>query len=220
MEAHNRPDLSFSTTLDIYSQRRNAPPVSRRLGTAYVCFKIILLLANLVFLIFACALIGLGSYALNSSANSIAGQTLPAGLVAMGVFILILSAIGAISAWKESVVGLGFVSTVWEIEHVPAADWTEALGNSLLIVGWCLVICFAILFCSVFGLLASDYHHFVLSRRCDRGAKGQSGGLHRRSMVPRAGGRQEWHPTGTGMLWTQILERQRRVALSCRGRHA
>jgi hypothetical protein len=134
MEAHNRPDLSFSTTLDIYSQRQNAPPVSRRLGTAYVCFKIILLLANLVFLIFACALIGLGSYALNSSANSIAGQTLPAGLVAMGVFILLLSAVGAISAWKESVVGLGFVSLLWNSKCTSEPAEPDALGNSLLIV--------------------------------------------------------------------------------------
>jgi hypothetical protein len=58
--------------------------------------------------IFACVLIGVGSYALNNTSNALAGQTLPSGLIVMGVFMLVLAAIGAISAWKESVVGLGF----------------------------------------------------------------------------------------------------------------
>jgi len=100
----------YSTTIDIYSLRPSGSGsngATPRLSTAYLCFKIILLLANLLFMIFACILIGLGSYALNSMPNSVAGQTLPAGLVAMGVFILILSALGAMSAWKESVPGLG-----------------------------------------------------------------------------------------------------------------
>lgn len=54
-------------------------------------------------------LIGVGSYALNSEANSLVGQTLPIGLIVMGVFVLLLSALGGISAWRESIAGLATV---------------------------------------------------------------------------------------------------------------
>jgi hypothetical protein len=60
--------------------------------------------------IFGCTLIGVGSYALNNQAQLLAGQTLPGGIIAMGVFVLVLSAVGACSAWKESIVGLAIVS--------------------------------------------------------------------------------------------------------------
>lgn len=60
-------------------------------------------------------LIGVGSYALNNKANVLAGQTLPSGLIAMGVFILALAAVGAVSAWKENIVGLAFVCTLRQL---------------------------------------------------------------------------------------------------------
>lgn len=58
--------------------------------------------------IFACILIGVGSYALNNRANSLADQTLPTGLIVIGVFIMLVSLIGALSAWKENTKGLLF----------------------------------------------------------------------------------------------------------------
>jgi hypothetical protein len=73
---------------------------------------VILLAANLVFMVFGCILIGVGSYALNSTANQLVGQTLPSGVIVMGVFILILSGIGAVSAWRESIIGLAIYLTL------------------------------------------------------------------------------------------------------------
>lgn len=58
--------------------------------------------------IFGIALISVGSYALNNQASTLAGQTLPTGVIVMGAFTLLLSAIGAFSALKESVAGLAF----------------------------------------------------------------------------------------------------------------
>lgn len=98
----------YSTAIDIYRDHRPAA----KLSTAYVCFKVILLVANLVFMIFGCILIGVGSYALNSTANQLVGQTLPSGVIVMGVFILVLAAIGACSAWKESIIGLAVYLTL------------------------------------------------------------------------------------------------------------
>lgn len=70
----------------------------------YLCVKLSLMVSNLVFLVFGLILLGVGSYALNHSL--ISGQTLPAGLITMGVFIVLLSIVGGISAWRESRIGL------------------------------------------------------------------------------------------------------------------
>lgn len=60
--------------------------------------------------IFGCVLCAVGSYALNSKVAELVGQTLPQGLIVVGAFLLILSFIGAASAWKEFRIGLGVVS--------------------------------------------------------------------------------------------------------------
>jgi len=62
---------------------------------------------NLLFLIFACVLCALGSYALNNQVAVLSGQTLPQGIVVIGAFLLILSLVGYVSAWKEIRIGLG-----------------------------------------------------------------------------------------------------------------
>jgi len=50
-----------------------------------------------------------GSYALNNKVAVLAGQTLPQGIIVVGAFLLILSFVGAFSAWKEVRIGLGLV---------------------------------------------------------------------------------------------------------------
>jgi hypothetical protein len=52
-------------------------------------------------------LCAVGSYALNNKVAALAGQTLPQGIIVVGAFLLILSFVGAFSAWKEIRLGLG-----------------------------------------------------------------------------------------------------------------
>jgi hypothetical protein len=87
----------YNATIDVFS-KSDEP----KLQKSFLCFKIILLATNLVFLIFALVLIIAGAYALNSKANAFAGQSLPGGIIAVGVFTLLLSALGAVASWKES----------------------------------------------------------------------------------------------------------------------
>lgn len=44
---------------------------------------------------------GVGAYALNNQVGSLAGQTIPAGIIVLGVFILLVSLLGIVAAWKE-----------------------------------------------------------------------------------------------------------------------
>ncbi len=96
----------YNATIDVFSKSEEP-----KLQKSFLCFKIILLASNLIFLIFGLVLIIAGAYALNSKANAFTGQSLPAGIIAVGVFTLFLSALGAIAAWRESrfLLGLYFV---------------------------------------------------------------------------------------------------------------
>jgi len=69
--------------------------------------KYILIGVNALFLIFGCVLCAVGSYALNNKVAELAGQTLPQGIIVVGAFLLVLSFVGAFSAWKEIRLGLG-----------------------------------------------------------------------------------------------------------------
>jgi hypothetical protein len=69
----------FDASMDIYQKKKATP----QLHKAYLIFRVVLLIANLAFLIFGCVLIGVGSYALNGNVASLSGQTLPAGLIVM-----------------------------------------------------------------------------------------------------------------------------------------
>ncbi len=48
-----------------------------------------------------------GSYALNNQVGALAGQTIPTGLIVLGVFIMLLALVGGVAAWRESRVFLG-----------------------------------------------------------------------------------------------------------------
>jgi len=79
------------------------------LSKAHKALKIVLIIINVIFLIFGCVLMGVGSYAYNNNnLGSLTGATLPLGIVTLGVFIMFLSFLGCISAWRESRVFLGF----------------------------------------------------------------------------------------------------------------
>lgn len=81
---------------DLYSQAAY-PQLTR----AQMCFKYTLFAANLLFLIFACVLIAVGSYATTNSIGALSGQTLPIGITVLGVFILVLAVVGGVAAYKE-----------------------------------------------------------------------------------------------------------------------
>lgn len=118
---------------DLYSGGSGNP----RLNNAQACFKWTLFAFNVLFLvskriysyvlmssiascshvlffsllcqIFGIVLISVGSYALNSTVAGIVGTTLPAGLIVLGVFIMLVALLGGISAYRESRAFLGFV---------------------------------------------------------------------------------------------------------------
>jgi len=85
----------------------NAEAGKPKLNHGQVCFKYTLLSVNVLFLIFGCVLMSVGSYALNNEIGDLAGATIPTGLIVLGVFIMLLSLVGAMAAWRESRVFLG-----------------------------------------------------------------------------------------------------------------
>jgi hypothetical protein len=88
---------------DKYSAEAGKP----KLNHGQVCFKYTLLAVNILFLIFGCVLMSVGSYALNNQVGALAGQTIPTGLIVLGVFIMLLALVGGMAAWRESRVFLG-----------------------------------------------------------------------------------------------------------------
>jgi len=83
---------------------------SPELSSAQNCFKMTLVVTNIIFLIFGCVLCGVGAYAMSSKAGSLAGETLPQGIIVLGVFILLVSLLGCFAAFKESRLFLGVYS--------------------------------------------------------------------------------------------------------------
>jgi len=88
---------------DAFSAKNKTPELSR----AQRLLKMFLVGVNVVFLIFACVLMGVGSVAYTRNVGPIAGQTIPQGIIAMGVFIMFLSFMGCFGAWKENRLALG-----------------------------------------------------------------------------------------------------------------
>jgi len=78
-----------------------------KLNAGQLCFKYTILAINVLFLIFGCVLMGVGSYAVNNQVGALAGETVPVGLIVLGLFIMLLSLLGAWSAYKESRLALG-----------------------------------------------------------------------------------------------------------------
>jgi len=99
----------MSSLFDRYLQEsdafgsKNKPELSR----AFKCLKGLLVALNVLFLIFGCVLMGIGSVAYNRRVGSLSGTTLPIGIVVLGVFIMFMSFLGCVSAWRESRIFLG-----------------------------------------------------------------------------------------------------------------
>jgi len=89
---------------DKYSAEAGKP----KLNYGQMCFKYSLLAVNVLFLIFGAVLMSVGSYALNNQVGELAGQSIPTGLIVLGVFIMLLAMLGALAAWRESRAFLGF----------------------------------------------------------------------------------------------------------------
>jgi len=88
---------------DAFSAKNKTPELSR----AQRCFKTTLVAFNVLFLIFACVLMGVGSVAYNHNVGPLVGSTIPVGIIVLGVFIMFLSFIGCIGAYRESRMFLG-----------------------------------------------------------------------------------------------------------------
>jgi hypothetical protein len=76
--------------------------------------KVPLIFFNAILWILGIILIALGGYALNELKNvkEIANITIPAGLIVLGVFIIILTVVGCVVAYKEKLVGLIFYTII------------------------------------------------------------------------------------------------------------
>jgi len=88
---------------DAFSSKNKTPELSR----ATKCLKLTLIGSNILFLIFSCVLIGVGSVAYNSGVGPLTGATIPIGIIVLGVFIMLLSFLGLWGAWRESKAMLG-----------------------------------------------------------------------------------------------------------------
>ena len=109
--------------------------------------KYVILGLSLLYLIFGIVLCATGGAALAGYAASIAGTTLPKGLIVVGAFLIVTAIIGAISAWFEVRLGLGvyFVSMlVWTIILLAIGIAVLAVKSNLqtyIAAGWALADC-------------------------------------------------------------------------------
>ena len=100
-----------------------------------------------LYLIFGIVLCATGSAALAGYAASIAGTTLPKGLIVVGAFLIFTSLVGGLSAWFEFRIGLGFYFVsmlVWTIILLAIGIAVLAVKNNLatyLASGWAIADC-------------------------------------------------------------------------------
>jgi len=83
---------------DAFATKNKTPELTR----ATRCLKVTLIGANVLFLIFSCVLMGVGSVAMKQSVGPISGTEIPMGVIVLGIFIMFLSFVGCFGAWRES----------------------------------------------------------------------------------------------------------------------
>jgi len=88
---------------DAFAAKNKTPELTR----ATRCLKVTLIGANVLFLIFGIVLMSVGTVASDHSVGPISGTEIPMGIVVLGAFILILSLLGCVGAWRESRLFLG-----------------------------------------------------------------------------------------------------------------
>lgn len=125
----------------------SASDMARDLTGGQKFMKYVIMGLSLLYLIFGIVLCATGGAALAGYAASIAGTTLPKGLIVVGAFLIITAIIGAISAWFEIRLGLGvyFVSMlIWTIILLAIGIAVLAAKNNLqtyIAAGWALSDC-------------------------------------------------------------------------------
>lgn len=89
-------------------QYESASAFAKDLTGGQKFMKFVILGLNILYLIFGIVLCALGAAALSGYAASIAGASLPTGLIVIGAFLIVTAIIGGLSAWFEVRVGLAF----------------------------------------------------------------------------------------------------------------
>ena len=116
--------------------------LQRALSLGQRFMKWIIMGLAFLYFIFGIVLCSVGTAALNGKAADLAGTTLPKGLIAVGVFMLLTAIVGMISAWKEFRLGLGIyfgLLLIWAIIllSIGIAVLAEKSSASILISkGW------------------------------------------------------------------------------------
>jgi len=125
----------------------SASDMARDLTGGQKFMKYVILGLSLLYLIFGIVLCATGGAALAGYAASIAGTTLPKGLIVVGAFLIVTAIIGAVSAWFEIRLGLGvyFVSMlIWTIILLAIGIAVLAAKSNLrtyIAAGWALADC-------------------------------------------------------------------------------
>ena len=125
----------------------NASDMARDLTGGQKFMKYVIMGLSLLYLIFGIVLCATGGAALAGYAASIAGTTLPKGLIVVGAFLIVTAIIGAVSAWFEIRLGLGvyFVSMlIWTIILLAIGIAVLAAKSNLqtyIAAGWALADC-------------------------------------------------------------------------------
>ena len=129
------------------SAYESAGELARDLTGGQKFMKYIIIGLSVIYLIFGIVLCATGSAALAGYAASIAGTTLPKGLIVVGAFLIVTSLIGGLSAWFEFRVGLAFYfgsMLLWTIILMAIGIAVLAVKNNLttyLASGWALADC-------------------------------------------------------------------------------
>ena len=125
----------------------SAGELARDLTGGQKFMKYIIIALAGIYLIFGIVLCATGSAALAGYAASIAGTTLPEGLIVVGAFLIVTSIIGGLSAWFEFRLGLGFYfgsMLLWTIILLAIGIAVLAAKSNLqsyIASGWALADC-------------------------------------------------------------------------------
>ena len=129
------------------SAYESAGELARELTGGQKFMKYVIIGLAGLYLIFGIVLCATGSAALAGYAASIAGTTLPKGLIVVGAFLIFTSLVGGLSAWYEFRIGLGFYfgsMLLWTIILLAIGIAVLAVKSNLttyLASGWALADC-------------------------------------------------------------------------------